>query len=85
MQRFESLRKKRLEWLKISDSEWLQMQRYRVTGNAAVQVPEKAAVGVAEKISDSEWLEMQQFKSLRKQRLEWLKNQRLRVAADAAV
>jgi hypothetical protein len=38
------------------------MQWYRVTGNAAVQVDEKAAVGVAEKISNLEWLQMQRFR-----------------------
>jgi hypothetical protein len=38
------------------------MQRYRVTGNAAVHVPEKAPIGVAEKISNLEWLQMQRYR-----------------------
>jgi hypothetical protein len=66
---------------KISNLEWLQMQRFRVTGNAAFYITEKAAVRVAEKsvtqsgcrCSGLEYLEMQWFKSLRNQRLEWLK------------
>jgi hypothetical protein len=57
---------------KSATLEWLQMQRFRVTGNAAVQVPEKAAVGVAEKSATQSGckckglksLKIQQFKSL---------------------
>ncbi len=69
------------------------MQWFRVSGNAAVQVTEKEAVGFAEtsvtqsgcRCSGLESLEMQRFTSQRKQPLEWLKNQRLRVASDAVV